>query len=136
LKKGIAPAPVRPVFREALHDLIADVRRAGAEPIFVIAPTINAAENFTEIPDGAAVFALNDPAQYPELFNPEKHYDAWHLNEKGAVDFTAILAQKFVERRKAHESGQLSPRDGLPAGFRRGILRHLPRHSEALPSRT
>ncbi len=101
LKKGLAPMPVRPVFRDALHDLIADIRRAGAEPIFVIAPTINGRENFTEIPGDAAVFALNDPAEFPELFNPDKHYDAWHLNEKGAVDFTAILAEKFIERRKA-----------------------------------
>ena len=101
LKTGIAPAPVRPVFRDALHELIRDVRRAGAEPIFVIAPTINGRENFTEVPDGVAVFGFNHPAEYPELFDPAKHYDAWHLNEKGAVDFTAILAEKFIERRKA-----------------------------------
>ncbi len=101
LKKGIAPVPVSPAFRAALSDLIADVRRAGAEPIFVIAPTINGRENFTGIPGDAAVFAFNDPAQYPELFNPEKHYDAWHLNEQGAVDFTAVLAGKFIERMKA-----------------------------------
>jgi hypothetical protein len=97
LAKGIAPAPVRPVFREALRELIADVRRAKAEPIFVIAPTINRAENFTGIPDGAAVIPLNDPAEYPELFDEAKHYDAWHLNAEGAVDFTAILARKFLE---------------------------------------
>jgi hypothetical protein len=101
LKLGLAPMPVRPVFRDALRDLIADIRRAGAEPIFVIAPTINGRENFTEIPDGATVIPLNDPAKYPELFNPDKHYDAWHLNEKGAVDFTTLLAEKFVERMKA-----------------------------------
>lgn len=101
LKKGIAPMPVSAVFRDALRDLIADVRRAGAEPIFVIAPTINGRENFTEIPSDATVFAFNDPAKYPELFNPDKHYDAWHLNEKGAVDFTALLAEKFRARIKA-----------------------------------
>jgi hypothetical protein len=101
LKLGLAPMPVRPVFRDALRDVIADVRRIGAEPIFVIAPTINGRENFTEIPDGAAVIPLNDPAEHPELFNPDKHYDAWHLNEKGAVDLTAILAREFVEKRKA-----------------------------------
>lgn len=101
LKKGIAPAPVRPVFRDALADLIADVRRAGAEPIFVIAPTINGAENFTEVPGNATVFGFNDPVKHPELFDPAHHYDAWHLNEKGAVDFTRLLAEKFIERRSA-----------------------------------
>lgn len=99
LKKGIPLKPVRPVFRDALHEIIHDVRRAGAEPIFVIAPTINGAENFTDIPDGAAVFAFNDPAQHPELFDPAKHYDAWHLNEKGAVDFTRLLAERFKSTR-------------------------------------
>jgi len=98
LKAELPPQPIRPVFREALRELIADVRRAGAEPIFVIAPTINGRENFTGIPDGATVFALNRPAEFPELFDPDKHYDAWHLNEKGAIDFTAILARKFLER--------------------------------------
>ena len=101
LKKGIAPMPVRPVFRAALQDLIAEIRGAGVEPIFVIAPTINGRENFTELPSEAAVFALNNPAEFPELFNPDKHYDAWHLNEKGAVDFTAILAEKFNAWRKS-----------------------------------
>lgn len=101
LKQGIAPMPVRPVFRDALSDLIAEVRRAGAEPIFTIAPTINGRENFTELPGDVTVFAFNDPAKYPELYNPDKHYDAWHLNEKGAVDFTTVLAEKFIERVKA-----------------------------------
>ncbi len=95
LQQDLPPAPVRPVFREALGDLIRDVRRAGAEPIFVIAPTINFRENFTEVPGNVAVFAFNRPAEQPELFNPDKHYDSWHLNEKGAVDFTALLAAKF-----------------------------------------
>jgi hypothetical protein len=100
LKKELPGYPVRPVFRDALRDLIADVRRTGAEPIFVIAPTINGRENFTEIPDGATVIPLNNPAEHPELFDPARHYDAWHLNEKGAVDFTRILAEKFPGRSK------------------------------------
>ncbi len=101
LRKNLPPCPVRPVFRRALSELIADVRRAGAEPIFVIAPTINDRENFSEIPGGAAVFAFNSPREYPELFDPDRHYDAWHLNPKGAVDFTALLARKFIERAAA-----------------------------------
>ncbi len=100
LKASLPPQPVRPIFRQALREIIADVRRAGAEPIFVIAPTLNARENFTDIPDGAAVIALNDPNQHPELFDPAKHYDGWHLNPRGAIDFTAILARKFLEHRE------------------------------------
>lgn len=95
------PVPVRPVFREALRAVIADVRRAGAEPIFVLAPTINPRENFSEVPAGAAVWAFNDPHQHPVLYDPARHYDSWHLNHRGAVDFTALLAARFVERMRA-----------------------------------
>ena len=95
MKLGLAPNPVRPVFRDALAGLIADVRRAGAEPIFVITPTINPMENYTEVPGGVPVWAFNDPNQFPQLFAPDRHYDAWHLNEKGAVEFTALLAERF-----------------------------------------
>lgn len=92
---GLAPNPVRPVFRDALAELIADVRRAGAEPIFVIAPTINPVENYTNVPGDVPVWAFNDPNQFPQLFAPDRHYDAWHLNEKGAIEFTSLLAERF-----------------------------------------
>ena len=92
---------MRPVFRAALSDLIEEIRSVGAEPVFVIAPTLSHAENFTEIPGGVTVFALNDPARFPELFNPDKRNDSGHLNEKGAVDFTRILAEKFRVWREA-----------------------------------
>ena len=101
MKRRLAPEAMRPVFRDALREVIADVRRAGAEPIFVIAPTINPRENFTEIPAGAAVWAFNNPLDHPVLYEPERHYDSWHLNQKGAVDFTALLATRFVERTRA-----------------------------------
>jgi hypothetical protein len=102
LPDRLRPIPVRPVFRDALADLIAAVRAAGAEPIFVIAPTINPAENFTGVPGNASVWAFNNPAEYPALFDPDSHYDDWHLNEKGAIAFTGLLAQRFIERNKKH----------------------------------
>jgi len=97
LKKGLFPATLRPVFRDALAAIIRDVRCAGAKPVFVIAPTIKASENFTAVPDGAPVFAFNDPTKFPQLFDPARHYDSWHLNATGAVDFTRELAAKFLE---------------------------------------
>jgi hypothetical protein len=98
LRARLAPSTPRPIFREALSGIIRDVRRAGAEPIFVIAPTLNVSENFESVPDGAALIPLNNPTEFPELYDPDHHYDPWHLNEKGAVDFTAILARRFLER--------------------------------------
>jgi hypothetical protein len=96
LRKGLRRFPVRPLFRDALTDLIADVRAAGVEPIFVIAPTINPRENFVDLPSGAPLVALNDPVEYPELFASEFHYDPWHLNGAGAIRFTDLLAKRFI----------------------------------------
>ncbi len=95
MKGPLEPAPVRPVFREALAEIIREVRTAGAEPVFVVPPTLNPGENFTGVPSDATVWLFIDPNQYPDLFEPDRHYDAWHLNEKGAIEFTSALAEKF-----------------------------------------
>jgi hypothetical protein len=97
MKKLPAPVPVRPVFHDALRAIIADVRRAGAEPIFVIAPTINPEENYGGIPDGAPVWSFNNPAEFPALYEPANRYDLWHLNHQGAIHFTTLLAARFAD---------------------------------------
>ena len=84
-----------------MRDIVADVCKAGAEPIFVIAPTLNERENFAAIPGGAALIPLNDPQKYPRLFDPDLHYDGWHLNERGAHDFTRDLAEQFAAKTAA-----------------------------------
>jgi hypothetical protein len=99
LRKGLPRQPMRPVFFDALQEIAADVRRMGAEPAFILAPTVNARENYAGLPSGVTVLAFNDPAQYPILFEPDLHFDAWHLNEKGAVPYTRLLARRFVEWR-------------------------------------
>ncbi len=95
LRRSLPPNPVGPVLRSGMADLIRDIRQAGAEPVFVIAPTLNARENFTDLPEGAALLAFNDPNRFPVLFEPETHYDGWHLNERGAQSFTELLARRF-----------------------------------------
>ncbi|MGV3531816.1 MAG: hypothetical protein ACO1QR_05555, partial [Chthoniobacteraceae bacterium] len=80
LRRNLSQSPVGPVFRGANAELVRDIRAAGAEPVFVIAPTLNARENFTGMPEGTALFAFNDPNEHPVLFDPAMHYDGWHLN--------------------------------------------------------
>lgn len=92
------PLDAPPSLMRALEKIIADVRAAGAEPIFVITPTINENENFRAIPGGATLIKLNEPQKHPALFEPELHYDPWHLNEKGAHVFTQILAEQLAPR--------------------------------------
>jgi hypothetical protein len=89
---------VRPGFASALQTLIDDVHRAGAEPVFVLPPTVRAEEHLaTGLPAGLVVWEFDDPTQYPRLYLPELHYDPGHLNEAGAREFTSLLAQRLAE---------------------------------------
>jgi hypothetical protein len=85
-------------FWNAMSGLVEEVRHAGAEPVFAIAPTLNERENISGVPGGAAFIPLNDPNTYAALYDPELHYDGWHLNDRGAHDFTRILAEQFVAK--------------------------------------
>jgi hypothetical protein len=97
--KGLLPPQrVRPGFAVALRDLLAELRRAGVEPVFLIAPTVRPTENLVlGLPEGMTTFTFNHPDEYPQLYQPETHYDPGHLNEKGAQEFTRLVAQRFVD---------------------------------------
>ena len=97
LKKGMPHHSMRPVFVDAVQEVAVEVRRIGAEPLFILAPTVNNMENYGGFPPGVTVLAFNDPNQYPVLFDPAFHFDAWHLNKEGAVPYTRLLARRFVE---------------------------------------
>jgi hypothetical protein len=87
----------RPGFAVALQEIADDVRRAGAKPYFVLAPSVRPAENqVLGLPAGIEVFAFNHPAKYPHLYAWELHFDTDHLNEDGAREFTRFIAQRFV----------------------------------------
>lgn len=97
LRKGLRPFPMPPVFYEAVRDIAAVVRASGAEPIFVIAPTVNPRENFSDTPPGLEIWRYNDPMEYPELYRADRHFDDYHLNAAGAVEFTRLLAERFAK---------------------------------------
>ena len=102
-RKSAPDVRVRLGFADALRDLVADVRRAGAEPIFVLAPTVHPGDNLrVGLPEGVTVLAFNNPDEYPRLYDVELHFDAGHLNDKGAHEFSRVLGRRFAEsaRRK------------------------------------
>jgi len=89
---------LRPGLASAVRDLIGEVRRAGAEPVFVLPPSVRPEEKLGEgWPPGTVVWAFNDPAEYPRLFLPELRHDLTHLDEDGAREFTSLLAQRFSD---------------------------------------
>ncbi|MDB6155999.1 MAG: hypothetical protein JWL90_4452 [Chthoniobacteraceae bacterium] len=95
VRRNLPEAPMSPALSTALIDLIAEIRAAGAEPLFVIAPNCNPLENFRSAPGNVPLFAFNDPNLHPVLFEPAMHYNGAHLNEKGAAIFTRLLAERF-----------------------------------------
>ena len=97
LRRGFKPCHLDPLLRKALSELIAEIRAAAAEPIFVITPTLYAYENFAEAPEGATLFAFNSPTLYPELFEPAYRYDSAHLDGNGAFLFTDLLAAHLAD---------------------------------------
>jgi hypothetical protein len=76
---------------------VAEVRAVGAEPILVVAPTLDPRENFRELPPGVAVWRYHDVDAYPALYDAENRYDPTHLNDAGAQIFTDLLAARFAE---------------------------------------
>lgn len=78
----------------ALERLVAKVRRAGAEPILIIAPSQS---GYTNQPrrDLAPILDFSDPVRWAELFDPKYRADAGHLNTEGAEVFTRALADRF-----------------------------------------
>lgn len=95
---SLMPQVLRPGFAADLREIVAEVRRAGVEPLLVIPPTVIPAENIQiGVPEDVPLLAFSRPDEYPELYQPETHYDPGHLNEKGAVEFSRLVAERFVQ---------------------------------------
>ncbi|MEP6671034.1 MAG: hypothetical protein ABJF10_17875 [Chthoniobacter sp.] len=94
---------VRPGFAAAVQEIAGELRRAGAEPVFVLPPTVRVEEHLsTGLLAGITVWKFDDPVQYPRLYLPALHYDPGHLNEAGAREFTDLLAQRLAELAQKH----------------------------------
>jgi hypothetical protein len=87
-------------FADAMRSAVAEVREAGAVPIFFTAATIDAVQDyFPGNPDAPAVMAFNDPEKYAVLYGANARSDYEHANEFGAREFTRLLAWRFFAER-------------------------------------
>ena len=88
---------IDPYAESAYHDSAAKIRRAGAEPIFVVAPSIfQSPLRFRESPPPAPLLVFNDARVYPQLYDAKVRVDEQHLTSEGAAEFTRLLALEFV----------------------------------------
>ena len=90
--------PADPTTDDAFRELALRVRAASAAPVFVIPPTALPLPPFFEGRGGGeTVFAFNDPAAFPELYQVALRSDVEHLNAAGAGVFTQLLARRFCD---------------------------------------
>ena len=79
--------------------LVKAVTDAGAIPIFFIQPVLKQEAHLMEAHQKGYIPILlpfNQPAKFPALYAPENRYDWYHLNHKGAEEFTQLLADEFA----------------------------------------
>jgi hypothetical protein len=81
-------------------DRIARLRSHGVEPIFVVAPLREGTPMFYRLDEAGElgrVFAYNQPARYPELYEWKHRFDWTHLNREGAVRWSRLLADDLAD---------------------------------------
>ena len=81
-------------------ELAQTVKDSDVTPIFIITPVLKKKEELIALSTKGYVstlFSFNNPTKYPSLYVPELRFDMEHLNDKGAKEFTKLLAGKFSE---------------------------------------
>ena len=94
---GARPKFIDPSTESAYRNSAAQVRRAGAAPLFVVTPILfQSALHFRQTPPPAPLLSFNDCQKYPALYDTKVRIDDAHLTREGAEEFTRLLAQEFV----------------------------------------
>lgn len=102
-KRGYTPRPPNPVNRDAYARLRDELGARGIEMLLIATPTtvLNGYGASIDSPQGAPLLVFNNPAQFPELYEDDNRLDYEHLNEKGATQFSRMLAREFSRRSEA-----------------------------------
>lgn len=85
------------------REVIAEIRAAGATPVFVINPSVRSAEPLVDsIARSLAVPVISfaDPGRFPPLYDPRLRCEDQHLNREGATAYTRLLAEEFIAAAK------------------------------------
>jgi hypothetical protein len=85
---------------DTIRGQVSDLRAAGVEPVYYIAPVV---ENFPLLDalaaDGSVphLLAYNRPAAHPELFDPALRFDDDHLAPRGAALLSRLVADDLAD---------------------------------------
>jgi hypothetical protein len=90
------PKILSPATQQAYRKGAAQIRAAGAKPIFVVPPAIYQSPlQFSPAPP-APVIAFNDARKYPQFYDVKIRLDEGHIARPAAEDFCQTLAREFV----------------------------------------
>jgi hypothetical protein len=90
------PKSLDPATDQAYRAAAAQIRQAGAAPVFVVAPVLSqTTARFRQTPP-APLLSFNDSRKYPEFYDTKVRIDDAHLTREGAEQFTRLLAQEFA----------------------------------------
>jgi hypothetical protein len=93
------PKLLDPATEEGYRKSAAQIREAGAAPLFVVAPIIfQQIPRFRKAPGPAPLVSFNDARKFPQFYDTRVRIDDAHLTNAGAAEFTRLLAQEFVRR--------------------------------------
>ena len=88
-----------PATEEGYRQAAAQIRTAGAAPVFVVTPVLfQSTWRFRRRPPPAPIIAFNDARKYPAFYDPKVRIDDGHLTRESAEDFARLLAREFVRR--------------------------------------
>jgi hypothetical protein len=99
----LGPAP-----QQSLGLMIANVRKAGAEPILIVAPTLDPPRLEDASRLDAPLLDFSDVARWKELFDVQDRIDMDHLTLHGAELFTDALAQQFLDAARRRTAPSLN----------------------------
>jgi len=85
-----------PYAEQAYRRYAREIRRAGATPIFLVAPIFPQLPSQFSGPPPGLLLAYNKPALYPDFYRSAARIDAHHLNPAGAERFTRRIAEDFL----------------------------------------
>lgn len=104
-----------------VDDVIDLIQKNGAKAIIIRPPSTwqwSYSQSFlrryqVECPAGPPLLDYGNPDQYPELFEPQNHYDAAHLNVRGATIWSRQLARDIA---KLVQDGSIATRRACTRG--------------------
>lgn len=98
--RKVAPATLSPLklqHQETFDDVVNLVRKAGAKPIAIVAPTTGTLRLRPAEASKVPLIDACDVQTFPQFFTPDVRIDSAHLNYRGADLYTRYLVDQFVE---------------------------------------